>query len=56
MLKEMNAMMVLRKITEPWADEYYMLDQQALLQDNGFANVQCRSVSLRHRVVLGQAA
>ncbi|KAK9813537.1 hypothetical protein WJX73_005647 [Symbiochloris irregularis] len=54
-LKEMNVMMVLRKITEPWADQFYMLDQEALLRDNGFQSVQCRGISLRHRVVLGQA-
>ena len=42
----------LMKSTEPWSDEYYVLDMEALLRDVGFARVSSVQSDPRHRTVM----
>ena len=55
-IQKLKVAMVLMKVTEPWSDQYYQLDMEQLLRDNGFDRVTVEVVSLRHRTVLGAAA
>ena len=40
------------KSTEPWTDEYYTLNVEALLEDIGFARVLTQESDPRHRTIL----
>ena len=42
----------LMKSTEPWSDEYYVLDMEALLRDVGFEHVSSVQSDPRHRTVM----
>ena len=42
----------LMKSTEPWSDEYYVLDMEALLRDVGFERVSSVCSDPRHRTVM----
>lgn len=42
----------LMKSTEPWTDEYYTLNVEALLEDIGFARVLTQESDPRHRTIL----
>jgi hypothetical protein len=50
------ALFVLMKSTEPWYDEYFMLDLKAELEKNGFTNVTSTLTSPRHATVTATAA
>lgn len=43
----------LMKSTEPWSDEYYQLDVEALMRETGFKHVVTKESDHRHRAVLG---
>lgn len=43
----------LMKSTEPYSDEYYLLDFEALLAEHGFGDVHTEPSDPRHRTVLG---
>jgi len=42
------------KATEPWSDEYYQCDIEAILREAGFVDVRTEAADHRHRVVLGR--
>ena len=42
------------KATEPWSDEYYQCDIEAMLAAAGFVDVRTEEADHRHRVVLGR--
>ena len=42
------------KATEPWSDEYYAADIEAILRGAGFVDVRTEEADHRHRVVLGR--
>lgn len=42
----------LMKSTEPWSDEYYTLNVEALLRTIGFTNVETTASDPRHRTIL----
>jgi hypothetical protein len=45
-------MRVLQKSTEPWADEYYSLNVEALLEEVGFTSIRTVASDPRHRTIM----
>ena len=45
----------LMKSTEPWADEHFLLDMEAAMEEAGFSHIEYVAVNKRHRVLLGVA-
>ena len=41
------------KSTEPWSDEYYMMDVEAAMSKFGLLNVETKECDHRHRSILG---
>ena len=46
------ALFTLMKSTEPWTDEYYTLDVEALLEKIGFSKISTQESDPRHRTIL----
>lgn len=43
------------KSTEPWSDEYYTMDIEKTMEEEGFANARTYSSDPRHRTVVAKA-
>ena len=50
------ALFTLMKSTEPWTDQYYVLDLEQEMRDAGFADVVTVGSDPRHRTVMACAA
>eukprot|EP00897_Mesotaenium_endlicherianum_P002495 jgi/Mesen1/2273/ME000154S01444 len=49
------AVFTLMKATEPWSDEFFVLDLEQCARDAGFKNVSCRLTNERHRTFTATA-
>lgn len=50
------AIFTLLKATEPWSDEYYVMDIEKTMQEEGFRDTYTAETAPRHRCVMGIAA